>query len=530
MVDSTTLSHIQSILSKLEKENNITILYAVESGSRAWGFHSPDSDYDIRFIYKHNDPRWYLQINKKPTETINGFSEDRKYDWDGWDLRKAIQHLKESNPAILEWLSSPIVYKDIDGLADELRTIISHMHTKLSLCHHYRNMAVTNWNDRIEGKEIVNTKKYMYIIRPIGMLDWLMRYPEKTLVIDYYQILKELEKDTDPVIIKKIYELLEFKKEAKEMGENPRIAEIDKWIQEIITKFDKTTDRKPAEVNVQNITRVYSHIDNQYRKVIKLGSKDGHINRSEYLIIIGHTLQFVWLQQHPDKNKTHIPERIADLLKDVKLPDNIRAIMVEITSKDELENLRQLTSAKSENTLEIQKVNDDDRRIHPNKWLEYFQDILIKYSQMTKVPFDADTCLYGLDKLPREDLIEFWMKKQIPELLWLLENPSHSMGKIPKQVHTKVKAFTPKLRESIGSLIDENKTKYYMLYPELNEWINQLLIDNKDEMEKVKQRNQEIKEELVHKNYQYSIKKLDPEVFNEVFVNHVYVRNIVMSL
>jgi predicted nucleotidyltransferase len=218
MVDNNVLKHINEILTGIEKENNVKILYAVESGSRAWGYHSPDSDYDIRFIYVHNDPYWYLQLNKKPTETINGFSKDRIYDWDGWDIRKAIQHIKESNPAILEWLSSPIIYKDIDGLADRLRNIVSQMHTNISLCYHYRNMAETNWNARIEGKEIVNTKKYLYILRPIGMLDWLMRFPDKPLVIDYYKILTELSGNIDSTILDKIHELLEYKKKSKKNG------------------------------------------------------------------------------------------------------------------------------------------------------------------------------------------------------------------------------------------------------------------------------------------------------------------------
>ena len=311
MVDSKNLIHIKQILEKLEADNNITILYAVESGSRAWGFHSPDSDYDIRFVYVHNDLNWYLQINKKPTETINGFSDDRVYDWDGWDIRKAIQHLKESNPAILEWLSSPIIYKDIHGFADDMRNIVSQMHTNLSLSHHYRNMAETNWNARIEGKEIVNTKKYMYIIRPIGMLDWLMRFPGKELVIDYYKILTDLYVHMDNDVSKKIHELLDYKKEARELGENPRIPEIDTYIKEVMQRFDKMTDKKPVEINVQNISRIYSHIENQYKKVITIGAKrysliyvcvsSSPINRRPYWVINFYTKKVVKYSFHIKK-------------------------------------------------------------------------------------------------------------------------------------------------------------------------------------------------------------------------------------
>lgn len=527
MVDNKHKEHINDILNRIETEKNVTILYAVESGSRAWGFHSNDSDYDIRFVYIHNDVKWYLRINKKPTDTIAGFSEDRVYDWDGWDIRKAIQHTKESNPSIIEWMYSPIIYRDNEIFSSGLRNIISNMHTNISLCYHYRNMAISNWNARIEGKEIVNTKKYMYIIRPIGMLHWLMVYPDKPLVINYYQILKELESHMNPEVLSKIYELLEYKKNIKELGENPRIKEIDIYIQEIIQKFNEHNNKKPEEINVQNIAHVYSNIQNQFKKVMSVLNTQGYVNRSEYLIIIGHALQFVWLQQHSDKNRSHIPERIGELLKTVDIPADVRDIIKKIIIKDELEKTVQLTDAKSTNITEIKKVPETERIIPAQKWIQMFNDIIKSYYEIIQEPVSLDeSILKSLDatktdlddsKLMREDLIEFWIKKQIPELLWLLENPEQSMSRIPKQIHMNVKAIDETIHAKINKLIDEGKTKYYLLYPELNKWIEELIITNKDFIEQVKQNSQNQKETNVHKNYQHSIKKLDPEEFNNFF-------------
>jgi uncharacterized protein len=102
---------INKLIKDLEEKHDITILLAVESGSRAWGFESANSDYDIRFIYKRNDFKKYLSVGKR-SECIDGFSEDRIYDWSGWDITKAIKHLKESNPSAIEWLYSPIVYQE----------------------------------------------------------------------------------------------------------------------------------------------------------------------------------------------------------------------------------------------------------------------------------------------------------------------------------------------------------------------------------------------------------------------------------
>ena len=153
------MDQIPKILEDIERKYNITILYACESGSRAWGFASDDSDYDIRFIYKHNDIKKYITIGAK-RETIDGFSDDRIYDWSGWDIKKALKHVKESNPSIMEWVRSPIVYLDRFEFKNQCRMLLSKIHSKLSLMYHYKSMAFSNWMDHIQNKEIVNIKKY----------------------------------------------------------------------------------------------------------------------------------------------------------------------------------------------------------------------------------------------------------------------------------------------------------------------------------------------------------------------------------
>lgn len=100
---------IEEKLNEIEKNEEVKILLAVESGSRAWGFPSPDSDYDVRFIYlrKLNE---YLKL-----ETIKDVIEwqlDDVLDINGWDIKKVLQLMFKSNPSIIEWLSSPIVYRE----------------------------------------------------------------------------------------------------------------------------------------------------------------------------------------------------------------------------------------------------------------------------------------------------------------------------------------------------------------------------------------------------------------------------------
>jgi predicted nucleotidyltransferase len=97
-------------LEQIEQEEQVTILYACESGSRAWGFPSQDSDYDVRFIYLHK-PEWYLSIYDK--RDVIERPINNMLDINGWDLRKALNLFRKSNPPLLEWLQSPIQYKEI---------------------------------------------------------------------------------------------------------------------------------------------------------------------------------------------------------------------------------------------------------------------------------------------------------------------------------------------------------------------------------------------------------------------------------
>ena len=107
----TVDEEIQRSIDEIEQSENVTVLYACESGSRAWGFHSQDSDYDVRFIYAH-PPDWYLSVDlEKKRDVIERPILD-DLDVSGWDLRKSLQLFRKSNPPLLEWLDSPIVYRD----------------------------------------------------------------------------------------------------------------------------------------------------------------------------------------------------------------------------------------------------------------------------------------------------------------------------------------------------------------------------------------------------------------------------------
>jgi uncharacterized protein len=162
---------IATELQQLERAHQIQILYACESGSRAWGFPSPDSDYDVRFIYLR-PLEWYLSIDDRPDTILDprGYANDLPVnsllDINGWDLRKALKLFKGSNSAIYEWIQSPIIYQSQQGLTDRLRDLAPSYYTCRAGIHHYLNMTIGCYRKHLQT-DVVKLKKYFYALRPI---------------------------------------------------------------------------------------------------------------------------------------------------------------------------------------------------------------------------------------------------------------------------------------------------------------------------------------------------------------------------
>lgn len=161
---------IQQKLCEIEAAEQVRILYACESGSRAWGFASPDSDYDVRFIYVR--PRAeYLRLN--PLRDVIEWQLDDTLDINGWDLQKTLRLLLRSNPTIFEWNSSPICYRETP-LWTELRPVISSYFQSNKGMLHYLAMARDNATEYLSG-ETVRRKKYFYVLRPILACRWILK-------------------------------------------------------------------------------------------------------------------------------------------------------------------------------------------------------------------------------------------------------------------------------------------------------------------------------------------------------------------
>lgn len=165
---------INTTINTVCAEQQIACLHAIESGSRAWGFPSPDSDYDVRLLYCHQ-PDWYLRLfeDKDTFEFIDNDLLDVPFDIGGWDIKKALQLIYKSNAVIFEWLSSPIVYQQQNNHIQTLKTLSLEYFQPLAAFHHYRGMANTA-SAGLDMNAPLKIKKLFYILRALLAANWVL--------------------------------------------------------------------------------------------------------------------------------------------------------------------------------------------------------------------------------------------------------------------------------------------------------------------------------------------------------------------
>lgn len=225
-------------LIEIEEKENVHVIHAVESGSRAWGFASPDSDYDVRFIYVR--PReFYLKLEK--TRDVIEWQLDETLDINGWDLQKALRLLHISNPTLFEWNNSPIVYKTTGKWA-EIRLEINNYFSAKSGLYHYLSTANSNYQEFLKG-DMVKLKKYFYVIRPLLACKWILDKECPPPMLFTELVKAELKADMKPIID----DLLRIKMNTPEMGEGKRIDKLNEYIETNLVLLKDTIDAMPQE-------------------------------------------------------------------------------------------------------------------------------------------------------------------------------------------------------------------------------------------------------------------------------------------
>ena len=247
---------IREKLEEIEKKEQVRVLHAVESGSRAWGFASPDSDYDVRFVYVRPGD-YYLRLEEK--QDFLNWELDETLDINGWDLSKALQHFHKSNATLYEWSSSPIVYRTTPEWA-KIKAAAEHYFSPKACMYHYYGTANKNYNQYLR-EEMVNYKKYFYVLRPLLACKWIeeRKCPPPVLFAELAGAV--LEAELEPHVRR----LLEAKTRMKESETGPRLDVLNGYIAGSLSDYKEKIARMPEDRNPD-----WAELDGLFRELIGL--------------------------------------------------------------------------------------------------------------------------------------------------------------------------------------------------------------------------------------------------------------------
>ena len=232
-IDPAVRTEIMVQLAMIEQQHDVKILFACESGSRGWGFASPDSDYDVRFIYV---PRltWYLKVS--PQRDVIELPISDVLDISGWELRKALGLLKKGNATLIEWLDSPVIYHADPLFLPAIQAAATAVHSPDRTFYHYIHMARKNYRECLTG-ESIRLKKYLYVLRPILASCWIER-GLGTVPMRFQTLVDTLLSD-HPSLQQDIHTLLDRKRRAAEAEYGTPIPAISRFIEHELTRLEQ---------------------------------------------------------------------------------------------------------------------------------------------------------------------------------------------------------------------------------------------------------------------------------------------------
>lgn len=227
-------------LKEIEERENIRVLHAAESGSRAWGIASPDSDYDVRFVYVR-PMDFYLKLQDK--KDFIDWELNQVLDINGWDITKALQHFYKSNATLYEWGNSPIIYKTTPQW-EKIMKLAEEYFSGKSAMYHYYGTARKNYEAYLM-EDMVKYKKYFYVLRPILACKWIEKKKCPPPVL--FQTLAEeiLEKEMKPAVDR----LVEAKLQMTESEKRGKIQELNDYIQENLEYYQALLSEMPEDRN-----------------------------------------------------------------------------------------------------------------------------------------------------------------------------------------------------------------------------------------------------------------------------------------
>ena len=217
-------------LSEIEEKENVRIIYAVESGSRAWGVESPDSDYDVRFIYIRNKED-YLKLQEM--RDVIEWQLDDVLDINGWDLKKTLIQFHKGNATLFEWANSPIVYKKSDEWQVVYEGAKKYFSKKIALYHYYG--TANNTFKQYLQDDVVRYKKYIYALRPLLACKYIEDNHSIPPVRFDELLMQKLPEDLSDEIDK----MLDIKSRSDEKNLNPQLPVIKSYIENEINRYEQ---------------------------------------------------------------------------------------------------------------------------------------------------------------------------------------------------------------------------------------------------------------------------------------------------
>ena len=239
MVENQVFQRVQLALRAVEEDRKVRVLFACESGSRAWGFASQDSDYDVRFVYVHQRD-WYLSVEDRRDVIEQPISDD--LDVSGWELRKALRLLRKSNPPLLEWLKSPVVYCENAVFRAEFEAVAEAFYSPRRCFAHYLHMAFGNWHKYLRGRSEVSLKKYLYVFRPLLACRWIERMHSQVPML-FADLVEGVLEEKD--VRQALDELVQRKQAGLELATAPPVEVLSRFIADELARLEAVTE--PAE-------------------------------------------------------------------------------------------------------------------------------------------------------------------------------------------------------------------------------------------------------------------------------------------
>jgi uncharacterized protein len=258
-MNSGKVALIDAMLDRIAAEHCVFLPLAVESGSRAWGFSSRDSDYDCRFVFVR---RAIDHITPRTTRDVIELPLEGDLDANGWDLRKALQLLLKGNAVIVEWLCSPVVYRGRAWFRDSFFEFARHAASREAICRHYLHLGERQRRVYFGDGRDIPQKKIFYALRPAAALRWLRMHPAEAVAPMHFPTLME-ECDAPRELREEVLGLIKRKAVTRELGASSLSRAVAGFID---AEFDLARDRfegnraAPSEELIRRAEQFYQGV------------------------------------------------------------------------------------------------------------------------------------------------------------------------------------------------------------------------------------------------------------------------------